>query len=84
MRVFLFGPNSSGLLQDNHKPTVGEYRISLSIHDRRAHGYLWRGVATTCQCGQGMAASSRAMVTALIEAIGRSIGPGSMVAGTAN
>jgi hypothetical protein len=84
MRVFLFGTNSSGLLQDSRKPTAGEYRISLSIHDRRAHGYLWRGVATTCQCGQGMVASSRAMVTALIEAIGRSIGPESMVAGTSN
>jgi hypothetical protein len=84
MRLFLIGPNSSGLLQDSREPTAGEYRISLSIHDRRAHGYLWRGLATTCQCGQGMLASSRAMVAALIEAIGRSVGPEPIVAGTSN
>jgi hypothetical protein len=75
MRLFLFGPNSSGLLQESRKPTAGEYRVSLSVHDRGTHGYLWRGVATVCRCGQGILASSRALVPALVAAIGRSVGP---------
>jgi hypothetical protein len=75
MRLFLFGTNSSGLLQDRSEPTAGEYRVSLSVHDRRTRGYLWRGTATTCQCGQGILASSREMVPALVAAIGRSVAP---------
>lgn len=81
MRLFLFGPNSSGLLQDGRKPTAGEYRISLSVHDRWTRGYLWRGMATACQCGQGMLASSREMVPVLVEAIGRSVRPESTASG---
>jgi hypothetical protein len=79
MRLFLFGPNSSGVLQDSREPTAGEFRVSLSLHDRRTRGYVWRGTATTCRCGQGMLASSRAMVAALVEAIGRSVAPKSAV-----
>jgi hypothetical protein len=75
MRLFLFGPNSSGLLQDTREPTAGAYRVDLSVHDRRSRTYVWRGTATICRCGQGLLASSRAMVPALVEAIGRSVGP---------
>jgi len=32
-------------------------------------------VAATCRCGQGMLASSREMVPALIECIGLTVGP---------
>lgn len=75
LRFLLFGPNSSGLLQDKTKPAPGDYRISLSIHDQRMPGYLWRGVAATCRCGQGMLVSSREMVPALVESIGLTVGP---------
>jgi hypothetical protein len=83
MRLFLFGTNSSGLLQDRSTPTAGEYRVSLAVHDRRTRGYLWRGMATTCQCGQGILSSSREMVPALVEAIGRSVVPQATVFGAA-
>lgn len=75
LRFFLFGTNSSGLLQESPEPAPGDFRISLSIHDQRLPGYLWRGVATTCRCGQGMVASSREMVPALVESIGQTVGP---------
>ena len=70
MRLFLLGPNSSGLLQDSRDPTAGDYRIDLSVH-----AYVWRGAATTCRCGQSMLASTRQIVPALVEAIGSTVGP---------
>jgi hypothetical protein len=75
MRLFLLGPNSSGLLQESRSPAAGDYRIFLSIHDRRTLRYVWRGTATACRCGAGALASSRTMVPALVEAIGRNVGP---------
>lgn len=82
MRLFLFGPNSSGLLQESRRPASGDYRIFLSIHDRRTLRYVWRATATACRCGDGALASSRAMVPALIDAIGRNVGPQAVVSST--
>lgn len=51
LRFFLFGTNSSGLLQDSPESAPGDYRITMSVHDRRTGGFLWRGLATVCRCG---------------------------------
>jgi len=74
LRFFLFGTNSSGLLQDSPEPAPDDYRISLSIYDQRTSGYLWRGVGVICRCGQGVQASSREIVPALADSIGRTVG----------
>jgi hypothetical protein len=80
MRLYLFGRNSSGVLQESPRADAGEYRILLSIHDRRmrTRGYLWRGTASTCRCGQGAVAASRSLVPELVAAIGRTTGEDSV------
>jgi hypothetical protein len=75
MRLFLLGPNSSGLLQDSRRASAADYRIALSVHDRRTQRYVWRGLAAICRCGQSVRAASRAAVPTLVEAIGYSVGP---------
>lgn len=75
MRLFLFGRNSSGVLQEDSKSSAGDYRLVLTIHDRRhPQGYLWRAQATTCQCGMGATAALQDMVPALVNTIGRNAG----------
>jgi hypothetical protein len=75
MRLFLLGRNSSGVLQQDPEATAGEYRVVLTIHDRRhPQGYLWRARATACQCGLGATAAWHDMVPALVKTIGRNAG----------
>jgi len=75
MRLFLLGRNSSGVLQEDPQPTAGEYRIVLTIHDRRhPQGYLWRALATACRCGTGTTAALKDLIPALVKTIGRKVG----------
>jgi len=75
MRFKLIGANSSGLLQESSELLAEDYRILLSVQDRRSDKYLWRGVANICQCGEGILAASRRIVPDLSGAIGRTMGP---------